>query len=254
MPHDVWVELGQKRNEVTPHGGAEIARVDVRRIVREGDVVPVDVEENVLASRAQHGAHDGDLGVGSVLGGGRRCMCSWRQNSETAHPGASEQTHEECLCAIIGMVRRRDRRAATPRRDDERIPPELARTCLQVPPSRYRYARAFEWDAGPCRECLCKIELVCRRGTKTMIDAVREDRETELWPDARDDGQQRHRVGAAADGNEERCAGRQCALPHQRATHDRRERCPLGRRLRELHRHAELVRCSRTITVSTWLV
>src|SRR5262245_52806855 len=74
---------------------------------------------------------------------------------------------------------------------------------LEVRAGRDRHVRAGEGDAELARERLGAIELRGRGGAKAVIDAVGDDVDAELRPEAGEDVEERHRVRAAAHRGEE---------------------------------------------------
>ena len=205
------------------------------------------MKKDVFTPCSKHRAHDGDGGGHPLplgaLGAALEGDCPRWQYAKPALAGATKQAHEEGLGAIVGVVSRRDGGIAATRHGDECFPASLASSCLQVSPSRNVDACAIEADAELRSERGREIELPRRLGAKAMIHAMREDRQSELGPDAGEHREEGHRIGAAANGDEERRRLWESALPSQRAPDDRRERCRL-RDLRDLERecaraHAE---------------
>ncbi len=79
-----------------------------------------------------------------------------------------------------------------------------------------------------------EVELGVRFGTKTVIDAVRDDRETERGLQRGEHVEERHRIGTSARRDEDALPALDLDLARERALREREER----RRVRAFRRAA----------------
>jgi hypothetical protein len=222
MADHVRVELGEKWEDVSPHLGSEITRVDVRRIVRERHVVASDVPLDLCASCAEERAKDGDLG-GPAVSARFGCARARREDTEASRACTAEQTEEERFGSVVGVMRGGDRRVMTAGGGDESFPADFSRPCLHVSAGRYVDARAREGNAEFVGVGFRNVELTGGGRSEPVVDAVRHDPEPELAADASKHLEEGHRVGTAADGRHERAAGWESTLAGERASHERRQ-------------------------------
>lgn len=174
-------------------------------------------------------------------------LVAWWQHGKAASAGATKEAHQHGFRAIFGVMGRRDD-AGGVGRFDEGFPPRFARARLEIAAPRHVDAGSPEGDAVSRCELLREIELSRSFGTEPVVDAVGGDVEIEARREPGEDGEERHRVGAAADRDEDAGAGRETALAFERAARDREERGAARRRGARAHP------LTKDTTVSTWLV
>jgi len=166
------------------------AGIAIRRVDGEGDRVTLEVGVDVGATSAQEGA--------DPIAGARR------EHGQPARARAAEQSEEERLGAIVGVVGRREERALRGiRRRPKRCVARGAGSSLEIPPERDRDECPREGDVARPRERFGEIELRGGGLTQTVVDAMRDDGEIAVGAEPSEHVDERHRIGAAADRDED---------------------------------------------------
>jgi hypothetical protein len=150
-----------------PHANAEKPRVPVGGIERRGDLMARGVGV--------------DRGAGGAKERADQLPRAGRERGEAAWAGAAEQAEEDGFGAVFTMMGGRDDPAPTAGRGSAQgVVTEGACAGLEVATGGYAHGRPVERDVEGAGEPLGEIELPCGFGPKAVIDAVRNERVSEL--------------------------------------------------------------------------
>ena len=215
-------ELVGQRAEVVVDSGREHAEQ------REELEANAHAEETGVAVRGVRGERNrvtGDVGVnggaGSPNEGANEVTCARGEDREAAGAGAAEEAQEHGLGPIVAVVRGRDeRRAGRGGPGAQGLVTEDARPLLEVPTVRQFYARSSERDVQGAREVGGKVELLRRFRPEAMVDPLGDEGVADPFAEKREDVQERHRVGATADRDEDALAAGEQLLLADRACGD----------------------------------
>jgi hypothetical protein len=207
---DVGAERREERQELGADARAQKARVAVRRILYERDMVSGKVRQNVGAARADERTDEVSGARGEDAEPGRAC--------------AAEQAQEDRLGPIVGVVRRGDRRCSgSTGRVAQGGVPSFARARLEIPAGRDADARPCERDAELAGDALGDVELGVGLGAQPVIDPVCDERVTDLRAKERENVKERHRVGPATDRCEHDVAALEEHVARDRASREGEE-------------------------------
>ena len=196
MRDDVWAEGFEEGEELASNPHPEVTRVCVGWIARERDGVPGDVREDGAVRRAEERTGPRET---RERRGGR----AWGKRRETEWARAAEESEEDRLGAIVGVVTGGDDACGDRRGGGlERVVASLPRACLNVSPFFDIDHRARERDDEGAREFLRSVQLPRSFGPQSVINAVCEEDVPDVVPQRGEHVEKRHRVGPAAHGDE----------------------------------------------------
>ena len=190
MLHDTGVQPFQEGQKLEAHSGAQKARVPVRRIAAIWNPVTSDM-----------GLH---VGAAGVEDGPDPVAVDGRKDAKSARTCSPEHPHEHRLGSVVGVMSRRypGRRGASGRRP-KRVPPCGAGPCLEIAARGYPDPGALERHVEGPREALGGVQLSRSLCPEAVVDPVGEEAERQLAAQEGEDVEKGHRVGSAADGDDD---------------------------------------------------